>query len=135
MATSLEDIPGLDAELTRKLRDAGIRTPDALINAGRTPQGRQQLGCSLGTPPERVRQWVEAAELFGVRGIGGRYGRLLVAVQIGSVAALRAQSGRELAARMSERNAELGLCRNTPDPLTVTLWIEQAKQIQSRIEL
>ncbi len=81
----LADIEELSEDISRRLKDCGIRGIDGLLREGSTRKGRLRVGLCLGIGQERVRRFVTRADLMRITGIGGEYAEMLEAVGVHSV--------------------------------------------------
>ena len=73
----LSNIGGLGKEYLEKLREAGIRTLEDLIERMRTPRSRKELGKATGIERKDLREWAGQAELLSIEGIGPAYAEKL----------------------------------------------------------
>src|SRR5262249_26301598 len=64
------DIGGIGAVYSRRLREAGVATTEALLAEGATPRGRKELADKTGIAPGRILHWVNRADLFRIPGVG-----------------------------------------------------------------
>ena len=70
-------IEGIGPTYAQKLIVAGITTTDELLDAGATPQGREQLAEKTGISETLILEWVNLADLFRIKGVGEEYSDLL----------------------------------------------------------
>ena len=75
--TKLEVIEGIGPTFAEKLRKAGIGSLEALLEAGKTPEGRKELQEATGIGAEYILDWVNRADLMRIRGVGEEYSDLL----------------------------------------------------------
>ncbi len=130
---SIEQISGIGPVYGEKLRSAGIRTTEALLRAGATPQGRAELAEKIGVNPDLILKWVNRADLMRVTGIGEQYSDLLEAAGVDTVMELARRNPENLHQKLLEVNAEKGLVRRLPTQTRVAAWIEQAKSMERAI--
>ena len=71
--TKLVDIEGVGETYAQKLRDAGVATQEALLEAGSTAKGRKELAERAGISEKLILGWVNRADLSRVKGIGEEY--------------------------------------------------------------
>lgn len=127
---SIEQISGIGPVYKEKLQSAGIRTTEALLRAGATPQGRQELAEKIGVSADRILGWVNRADLMRITGIGEQYGDLLEAAGVDTVPELARRNPENLYQKLLEVNAEKRLVRRLPTQEMVAAWIEQAKTME-----
>ncbi len=130
----LEYIEGIGPAYAEKLQAAGVRSTDALLKKGATPQGRKALAEATGISPDLILNWVNAADLYRVRGIGSEYAQLLERAGVNTVVELAQRNPENLYARLVEINAEKSLVRQLPSQRQVAAWVEQAKTLPRVIE-
>jgi predicted flap endonuclease-1-like 5' DNA nuclease len=123
----LETIEGIGLVYAEKLRAAGIRTVEALLRAGATPEGRKELAERTGIGDEVILDWVNRADLMRVRGVGEEYSDLLEKAGVDTVVELAQRNPDNLHQKLLEVNAEKRLVRRPPTRGMVARWVEQAK--------
>lgn len=123
----LEIIEGIGPVYAEKLRAGGIRTIEALLRAGATPQGRKELAERTGVGDEYVLDWVNRADLMRVRGVGEEYSDLLEKAGVDTVVELAQRNPVNLHEKLLEVNAEKRLVRRPPNQGMVARWVEHAK--------
>jgi predicted flap endonuclease-1-like 5' DNA nuclease len=124
---TITDIEGIDDVYGAKLRDAGVATTEALLEAGKDAKGRAQLAETTGISGKRILTWVNHSDLFRVKGIAGQHSELLEAAGVDTVVELATRNPSHLAPRLHEVNQEKHLVRSVPSETEVAAWIEQAK--------
>ena len=67
----------MSTELEAKLKERGIYNSDQLLEAARTPSGRQALAEHAGVESRAILELANRADLARVRGIGGVFSDLL----------------------------------------------------------
>jgi predicted flap endonuclease-1-like 5' DNA nuclease len=123
----LETIEGIGLAYAEKLRAAGIRTVEALLRAGATPEGRKELAQKTGIGDEYILDWVNRADLMRVRGVGEEYSDLLEKAGVDTVIELAQRNPDNLHKKLLEVNVEKRLVRRPPTWGMVTRWVEHAK--------
>ncbi len=134
MAKSIEDIEGIGPSYGEKLRSAGIATPDALLKAGATRRGREELARTTGIADALILRWVNMSDLFRIKGVAGQYAELLEGAGVDTVNELRNRNPENLAAKLAQINAEKKLVRQAPSTSAVRDWVEEAKTLPAIIE-
>jgi predicted flap endonuclease-1-like 5' DNA nuclease len=128
-SAKIEDIEGIGPVYGEKLRSAGVTTVEHLLEKGSDRKGRQNLADGTGLDPSLVLTWVNMADLFRVKGIGGEYAELLKKSGVDTVKELKNRNPENLLAKMTEINsAGKPLVRSLPTLAAVQSWIEQAKE-------
>jgi ribosomal protein L31 len=130
---SLIDIEGIGEVYARRLKDAGIPTPEALLQQGSTPKGRQEIAEKTGISGKLILEWINHVDLSRVKGIGSEWADLLEAAGVDTVPELAQRSAENLHARLIEVNQQKKLVRQLPTLSLVEGWIEQAKQLPRAI--
>ncbi len=130
---SIEQISGIGPVYGEKLRSMGIQTTEALLRAGATPEGRQELAEKIGVSADTILKWVNRADLMRIVGIGEQYSDLLEAAGVDTVLELARRNPENLHQKLAEINAEKRLVRRLPNQDMVANWIEQAKGLERAI--
>lgn len=130
---NIEQISGIGPVYAEKMRAAGIRTTEALLRAGATPQGRQELAEKIGVSADTILKWVNRADLMRITGIGEQYSDLLEVAGVDTVLELARRNPDNLHEKLVEVNAEKRLVRRLPTRDMVANWIEQAKGLERAI--
>ena len=133
MAT-ITDIQGVGAAFATKLRKAGIRTTEALLAAGATKKGRQELAKATGLSPKLILEWVNHADLFRVKGIAGQYSDLLEEAGVDTVVELATRNPEALLAAMTKANDKKNLVNQMPGLSNVKAWIKGAKSLKRVVQ-
>ena len=127
------NVEGIGPVYAKKLRAAGILTTDALLDAGASPQGREDLAEKTGISGKLILEWVNHADLFRVRGIGEEYSDLLEEAGVDTVPELAQRNAENLYAKLVETNQEKKLVRRLPSQTQVSDWVAQAKALPRAI--
>jgi predicted flap endonuclease-1-like 5' DNA nuclease len=129
----ITQIDGLDEEEVQKLKSVGIRTTARLLEAARSPKGRDQLAAKTGLPKGRILSWANAADRLRIKGMGKGYSNLLQAVGVKTVRDLRYRNPSNLAAAMAELNKKRKLVRFLPPEKLIERWVKQANELATKI--
>ena len=131
--TKIEDIEGIGASYSAKLKEAGIATVEGLLEAGSSPAGRKQLEEKTGIKHALILEWVNHADLYRIKGVGSEYSDLLEAGGVDTVAELAHRNAENLFATLQAKNGELKLVRRLPTQKQVEEWIAQAKALPKKV--
>jgi predicted flap endonuclease-1-like 5' DNA nuclease len=131
--TKLEVIEGIGPVYATQLRAAGIGTVEALLTAGATPAGRQQLEDKSGIGHALILEWVNLADLMRIKGIGEEYSDLLEEAGVDTVRELRNRVPENLHEALVRTNAAKKLVRRLPTVGMVRDWVRQAKVLPPRV--
>jgi predicted flap endonuclease-1-like 5' DNA nuclease len=126
---SIIEISGIGEIYAEKLRASGIKTTEALLEAGATARGRSDLEAATGISGKLILGWVNKADLFRVKGIGSQYSDLLEACGVDTVVELANRRADNLAKKLAEVNEEMKFVRHLPTEAQVAEWIEEAKAL------
>jgi predicted flap endonuclease-1-like 5' DNA nuclease len=130
MARGISNIEGIGPGFARAFKSAGIATVEQLLLAGATSKNREELARKTGISSKLILKWVNMCDLFRVRGVAGQYAELLEVAGVDTVKELCNRNPGNLAATMSEANAEKRLVRQLPNSKRISDWIEHAKNLQ-----
>jgi len=133
MGYPITQIDGLDEEEVRRLKSAGIRTTTRLLEAAKSPKGRNQLAAETGFSKERILSWANAADRLRIKGMGKGYSSLLQAAGVNTVRELRYRNPSNLAATMAELNKKRKLVRFLPPEKLIERWVKQANELTPKI--
>ena len=135
MATyKIADIEGIGPAFAEKLKKAGVRSVNALLNAGCTRKGRKQLSEKSGIDETLILKWVNFADLYRIKGVGSEYSELLEKAGVDTVKELAKRKPDNLYNKIVEVNSKKrALVRQLPGMKIVQNWIEQAKKIDPKV--
>ncbi|MGC9349489.1 MAG: DUF4332 domain-containing protein [Anaerolineae bacterium] len=127
--TKITEIEGIGEQYAQELAEADIRTTEALLEKGATPQGRAEIAEMTGISGTLILKWVNRADLFRVKGIGEEYADLLEVAGVDTVPELAQRNPENLYQKLKETNQEKQLVRRTPSQSQVSSWVEAAKTL------
>jgi predicted flap endonuclease-1-like 5' DNA nuclease len=131
---SIIDIEGVGATYAEKLKAAGVKTTAKLLEVGGTPKGRKELAEKTGIGDGLILKWVNAADLFRIKGIAGQYSELLEAAGVDTVVELSKRKADNLHAKLTEVNDAKKKVRSLPSLEKVADWIKQAKDLPRAVK-
>lgn len=126
---SLLDVEGIGPVYAQKLKDAGIGSTDALLKAGATPKGRQELEEKTGIAHSLILEWVNHVDLFRIKGVHEEYSDLLEEAGVDTIPELAQRNPDNLYAALVKTNEEKQLVRKMPTSKQVADWVAQAKKL------
>jgi predicted flap endonuclease-1-like 5' DNA nuclease len=129
----IEEIEGIGPAMGEKLRAAGIKDTDSLLELCCSASGRKQVAEKSGISEARLLDWANMADLFRIKGVGPEYAELLEASGVDTVKELAQRNAENLAAKMAEVNGEKKLTRTVPSAKVVGEWVSQAKGLPGKI--
>lgn len=124
---NIEAIEGVGASYADKLKAAGIITTEALLEKCASAKGREAIVTQTGISDKLILRWVNHADLFRLKGVGGEYAELLEAAGVDTVPELAQRNAANLCEKMAAVNAEKRLVRKVPTEAQITAWIDEAK--------
>jgi predicted flap endonuclease-1-like 5' DNA nuclease len=134
MAKKLVDIEGIGATYAAKLEEAGLKSQEALLEAGATPKGRKDLEAKTGISGKLLLKWINRADLARVKGIGEEYADLLEIAGVDTVPELAQRSPANLPKKIEEVAADkTNAVRRVPSESEVAKWVTQAKELPRAI--
>jgi predicted flap endonuclease-1-like 5' DNA nuclease len=125
----LTKVEGIGEAYAQKLQEAGIRTTQALLKKGASPQGRKEMAEKTGISGTLILRWVNRVDLFRIKGVGEEYSDLLEASGVDTVPELAQRNPENLYQKMVAVNQDKKLVRQLPNQAQVSNWIEQAKRL------
>lgn len=131
MAT-ITAIEGIAEAKADKLRAAGIRTTEALLENANTKKRREKLSAETKISEKQILTWVNHADLMRIKGVSGQYSELLEAAGVDTVKELKTRNADNLAEAMDKKNSakKNRLVKRTPSAKVVQKWIDQAKSLK-----
>ena len=85
MTYPVSKIDGLTAFAVTKLKSAGIRTTEALLEAARTAKGRKALATKTNLTEQQLLEWANIADCMRIPGMGKAKAELLRATGVTTV--------------------------------------------------
>jgi predicted flap endonuclease-1-like 5' DNA nuclease len=131
---NIEDIEGIGPAQAEKLRNAGVRTTDALLERGASARGREELASATGISPKSILEWVNHADLYRIKGVGAEFSDLLEAAGVDTVAELAQRNAKNLAETFGELDMARNTVRRIPSEAEVQRWIDEAKTLPRVVE-
>jgi predicted flap endonuclease-1-like 5' DNA nuclease len=128
------EIEGVGPEYAKKLGAAGIKTVEALLEAGSTTKKREELAAHTGIAGKLILEWVNLADLFRIKGVASEFSDLLDEAGVDTVAELAKRVPENLCVTLAKTNAEKKLVRRIPTMKEVTSWVAQAKTLPRKVE-
>jgi predicted flap endonuclease-1-like 5' DNA nuclease len=123
-------IEGIGPVNAEKLSAIGIRTVEALLEAGASRKGRQELAAKTDISTKSILEWVNRADLMRVKGIGEEYSDLLEAAGVDTARELGNRNPGNLYKTLLDVNSKKRLVRRPPSQKQVANWISQAKALE-----
>jgi predicted flap endonuclease-1-like 5' DNA nuclease len=133
MTYPIRQISGLGQDAADRLKSAGIRTTNRLLDAAKGPKDRKRLAERTGLNEKQILSWANTADRMRIKGVGAEYAGLLQAAGVDTVKELKYRNPGKLARAMAEANGKRKLARVLPSDQAVERWIEQAKRLQLKI--
>jgi predicted flap endonuclease-1-like 5' DNA nuclease len=125
----LAKVEGIGEVYAQKLQKAVIRTTQALLEKGASPQGRQEIAKKTDISGKLILEWVNHVDLFRIKGVGEEYSDLLEAAGVDTIPELAQRNPENLYQKLVAVNQEKKLVRQLPTQAQVSDWIGQAKQL------
>jgi len=122
-------VEGIGDVYAAKLQAAGIQTTEALLEAGKTPEGRKDLAEKAGIGETLILKWVNRVDMFRIKGVSEEYADLLEAAGVDTVPDLAPRNAENLYATLGQVNAQKNLVRRMPGQSQVADWIVQAQAL------
>ncbi len=132
--TALSKIEGIGPSYAEKLKKVGIKSIEALLEAGTTTKGRKNLAEKTGIGDALILNWVNRADLFRVPRVGEQYSDLLEEAGVDTVVELAKRKPENLLAKMSEVNAKKNLVNRLPSLKVIEGWVGAAKELPRKVK-
>lgn len=134
MPSSISELDGcLGPGFAIKMKKAGIRTTEKLLETAKSLKGRQMLAEKTEIGQEHLLHVANFIDRMRIKGVGPEYAELLEAAGVVTVRELRYRNPARLAEKMAKANLERKLVRLLPSEQTVGRWIDHAKKLPVKI--
>lgn len=130
----LSTIEGVGPAYETKLKEAGVGSIEALLDAGASKKGRKSIAEKTGIQEKTILTWVNHADLMRIKGVGGQYAELLEAAGVDTVPELAHRNAENLCEKMNEINEQKNLVRVPPTVKRVETWVAEAKTLGRKVE-
>ena len=130
----IENVEGIGPVMGEKMREAGIKDTDTLLQNVLTPKQRKELAEKTDISPKLILRFANMVDLYRINGVGSEYSELLEAAGVDTVPELAQRNAANLAKAMAEVNEEKNLTRRVPTEAEVTKWVEHAKELPRMLE-
>jgi predicted flap endonuclease-1-like 5' DNA nuclease len=131
MTYPVGEIAGPD--IAERLKAAGIRTTERLLERAKGPKERKLLAERTGLEEKRILSLANMADRMRIKGVGADYAGLLQAAGVDTVKELKYRNPAKLAKAMADANTKRKLARVLPSDGAVVRWIEHAKKLPLKI--
>lgn len=126
---NIEDIEGIGPAQATKLRDAGIKSVESLLERGGSPKGRDEIAAATGISATYILRWVNHADLYRIKGVAAEMSELLEVAGVDTVAELARRNPQNLHQALVQANEQKKRVRQVPTEQQVAAWITQAKEL------
>jgi hypothetical protein len=133
MSYPVSKIDGVSSFAAAKLKVAGIRTAEALLEHARTAKGRKQLGAETGLCEKQLLEWANIADCMRIKGMGMARTQLLRAAGVSTVREFSYRNPGRLAQAMKDANDKRKLVRVPPSEKAVGQMIDRARKLPLKI--
>jgi predicted flap endonuclease-1-like 5' DNA nuclease len=133
MPFSISELDGLRPGFAIKMRKAGIRTTEKLLETAKSLKGRQMLAEKTEIDQKQLLCVANLIDRMRIKGVGLEYAELLEAAGVKTVRELRYRNPVRLAEAMAKANLERKFVRVLPSQHTVERWIDQARKLPVKI--
>ena len=130
----LESVEGIGPAYAADLKKGGVESIASLLKKGATKKGREEIAQVTGLSETRVLAWVNRADLYRVKGVGGQYSDLLEQSGVDTVMELAVRNPKNLHETLLETNERCHLVRKVPTEIQVKAWVRHAKTLKRVVE-
>jgi predicted flap endonuclease-1-like 5' DNA nuclease len=130
----LESIEGIGDAYAADLKKGGVESIASLLKRGATRKGREEVAQATGLSEVRILAWVNRADLYRVKGVGGQYSDLLEQSGVDTVMELAQRNPKNLHETLLETNERCHLVRKVPTESQVKAWVKYAKTLKRVVE-
>ena len=133
MTYPISKIDGLTAFAATKLKKAGIRTMEGLLDAAHSAKCRKELAAKTGFSEQQLLEWANFSDYMRIPGMGKAKVGLVRAAGVTTVRELALRNPARLAQNMKDVNTRRKLVRVLPSERSVEQLIEQARKLSPKI--
>jgi predicted RecB family nuclease len=133
MTYPISKIDGLTAFAATKLKKAGIRTMESLLEAAHSAKCRKELAAKTGFSEQQLLEWANLADYLRIPGMGKAKAELLRASGVNTVRELTHRNPARLAQAMKDANDKRKLVQVMPSEKSVGQLIEKARKLPLKI--
>lgn len=126
-------IPGITPRHERLFKQAGVHTTESFLEQFATYRFREAFSKQNNVSQRRLLQYVNAADLLRIKGLGPVYIMLMRAIGCFTTHQLSLEEAPRLHAKMYAENLDSKLAQTFPNISTVGTWIKQAKELSKLI--
>jgi predicted flap endonuclease-1-like 5' DNA nuclease len=130
----IENVEGIGPVTGEKLRNAGVKDTDTLLENCRTPKSRKDLAQRAELSEAQILKFANMVDLYRINGVGSEYAELLEVAGVDTVPALARRNAANLTQALQAANDAKKLTRRVPSETEVEKWIEQAKNLPRVLE-
>lgn len=130
MSYPIAQIEGIGEVYAEKLKAAGIKTVEELLEKCAAPKGRAALEEATGISHKLILKWTNHADLMRINGVGGQFAELLEGAGVDTIKELRNRNAENLHAKLAEVNDAKNLVNRVPALSEVERMIAQAKELE-----
>jgi len=130
---SIDRIEGIGSGYAATLKEAGVTSVEALLEAGCAKKLRLALAAKTGISEKLLLKWVNMADLFRIKGVGSQYAELLECAGVDTVYELAQRNADSLHATMKKANDEKSVVRLVPALTIVQSWVSEAKGLPRKV--
>lgn len=98
-------------------------------NEGASPEGRKEIEDMTGFGNHTILEWVNMADLYRVKGVGGQYSELLRKAGVDTVVELSKRVAEHLYKAMVDVNETKHVVHKMPTKDQLEDWIQQARKL------
>jgi len=131
--SKLSMIEGIGASYEMKLKEAGIKSVERLLETCADKKGRDELAKKTGISEKLILTWTNHADLFRIKGVGGQFAELLEAAGVDSVMELAQRKPHNLHEKMMETNEKKHLVHRIPTEDQIKNWVKQSEKMPRMI--
>jgi predicted RecB family nuclease len=119
MTYPISKIDGMTAFAASKLKAAGIRTTEGLLEAARTAKGRKALAAKTNFTEQQLLEWANIADCMRIPGMGKAKAELLRAAGVTTVREFTHRNPARLAQAMKDANGKRKLVQVLPSEKSI----------------
>jgi predicted flap endonuclease-1-like 5' DNA nuclease len=130
---TISDIEGIGLGVESKLRQAGIRSINQLLEKCASKESRQKIAEKTGIEEPTLLKWVNTADLYRVKGLGSEYSQLLERIGVSTIIDLKNVTPSYLLEKITEVNSHNRLVRRIPHLKKIEEIVEHARMLDQKI--
>ncbi len=130
----LQDFPGVNPDVVRKLRKIGIKNTEQLFPNVLTPEDRREFAKRNQIEPEAILELTKLTDVARTKWVGPKFARLLIETEYDTVEKVANSNCQELYLALVRVNDERGIYKGKFGAEDMRLWVNSVQDVPRVIQ-